>query len=78
MGLVLLDLGDGECYAMELEGRDGCWHFAQENMGQEFQLYEFGSRLPWTARDVLDISGFVCMAALRAFICARYPWACVH
>jgi len=37
--MVLLDLDDGECDAVGLEGWDGGGDFAEESMGSEFQLY---------------------------------------
>ena len=33
VGLVLLDVGDRECCAMELEGRHGRRYLAKENVG---------------------------------------------
>ncbi len=34
--MVLLDVDDGECYAVGLEGGHGEWHFADEDVESEF------------------------------------------
>lgn len=34
MGMVLLELDHGGCGAVELEGRDGCWDFTEEDVGE--------------------------------------------
>ncbi len=53
LGLVLLDLGHGERGAVELEGGYGCGDPAEEDVGSEFQLFEFGAGFQWFAGDVL-------------------------
>ena len=36
LGMVLLDVDDGECDAVGLEGRDGEWDFADESVESGF------------------------------------------
>ena len=53
LGLVLLDLGDGERGAVELEARDGGGYLAAEGVGSEFQLHGDGAEFCRLAGELL-------------------------
>ena len=64
MGLVLLDLGDRERCAVELEGRNGGGYIAKEDVGSGFQLYDGCAGFQGTVRNILRRIGtyMICMA----------------
>jgi len=52
--MVLLDVGDGECDAVELEIGDAGGDFADEGLGSIIQLYSNGTDLFGAARELLS------------------------
>lgn len=69
LGLVLLDLGDRERGAVELEGGYGCRHTTEKDMGSGFQLYQSGAGFPGATGDVLRyVACTVQQAALKALV----------
>ena len=57
MGLVLLDLGNRERYAVELEGRYGSRYITKEDVGSGLQLYNGCAGFQRIARDILRVVG---------------------
>lgn len=57
VGLVLLDLGDRERCAVELEGRKGGRYIAKEDVGSGLQLYNGCTGFQGIVRDILRMVG---------------------
>ena len=53
MGLVLLDLGDGECSSVELDVGHAGGDFAEQDLGSEFQLFGDGAYIRGSVGNIL-------------------------
>jgi len=74
MGLVLLDVGDGEERAVELEVGIAGWHLAEEGVRPGLQLFGTDSDVSGLAGELLDSRGVSFVSWL--FSCSSYIPRC--